>query len=78
MYFNFFQNKDVFFILYRRGFTALLFAPRWTETVNYEPVKVSNLEVRRNFPKTAFFNFWTYAMLLLKPCSPGVLWEICI
>ena len=32
--------------------------------------------MRRNFRKTAFFHFWTKAMLWLNPFSPGILWKI--
>ena len=32
--------------------------------------------MRRNFRKTAFFHFWTKAMLWLNPFSPGIHWKI--
>ena len=37
-----------------------------------------HLEMRKNFGKTAFFHFWTKAMLLLNTFSPGILWKTSI
>ena len=60
-------------------------APRMAKRVNDEPVEVLNLLfliyfcskwVGTFFCKTAVFSFWTEAMFLLNPFSPGLLWKI--
>ena len=49
-----------------------------SKTLKFALLFQSHFEMRRNYLKTVFFDFWTKAMLLLNPVSTRTLWKICI